>query len=348
MRGCCCALPMRICSARPALRYAAILMTTQSAKYVVLSGGVGGAKLVLGLQQVLRPEQLTVIANTGDDFEHLGLTICPDIDTLLYTLAGVADPHQGWGIKDETWQFMDRLEKLGGDTWFRLGDRDLATHLRRSQLLAEGCSLSEVTTSLRQAMDIAVKVWPMSDQPVRSRIHTADGTLDFQDYFVRQQAQPVARSIEYAGSENANTSPMVLAALRHPDLRAIIVTPSNPWLSIDPILSLSDIKSNINKTNVPVVGISPIVGGQAIKGPTAKLMREMNIEASVTSIAEHYADLLDGLLIDQVDASLGPAAEETGITVEISNTIMQSTQDKIALAQTVIEFAGRLAGTRDA
>jgi len=214
-------------------------------------------------------------------------------------------------------------------------------------LLAEGHRHSEATNHLRQAMGSEVEVWPMSDTPVPTRIVTAAGTLDFQDYFVRQQAEPVARSIRYEGSTAAAPSPMARAALTRQDLAATIITPSNPWLSIDPILSLSDIKSTISGNKPPVVGVSPIVAGKAIKGPTAKLMQEMGIEPSVTSIAAHYAGVLDGLVIDQQDAALAAAVEETGITVEITNTIMHSIEDKIALAQCVLELAGRLNTTRN-
>jgi LPPG:FO 2-phospho-L-lactate transferase len=316
--------------------------------YTVLSGGVGGAKLVLGLQHVLEPSQLKVIANTGDDFDHLGLRICPDIDTLLYTLAGTADPERGWGLAGESWQLMAQLEKLGGPTWFRLGDRDLATHLLRTEWLSAGKSLSDVCCELRRSMDVLPEIWPMSDQPVRTRIVTDAGTLDFQDYFVRQQARPAMRAVAYAGCDTAAAAPAALEALSDSALGAIIITPSNPWLSIDPILSLSDIKSKIKNTSMPVVGVSPIVGGKAIKGPTAKLMAEIGIKPSALSIAQHYADLLDGLVIDEQDAGLRGAIEETGITVEISNTIMRNTQDKIALAETVVALANRLAEARNA
>jgi LPPG:FO 2-phospho-L-lactate transferase len=314
--------------------------------YAVLSGGIGGAKLVLGLQQVLAATQLQVIANTGDDFEHLGLPICPDIDTLIYTLAGVANPETGWGLRNESWQFMAALEALGGATWFRLGDRDLATHVRRRDLLQRGQTLSEATTALRLAQNVSVPIWPMSDAPVRTLIETAGGPLEFQDYFVRQQAQPVALGFYYSGSESARASSGALRALNATDLAAIILTPSNPWLSIAPILSVDDIKATITANAAPVIAVSPIVNGAAIKGPTAKLMRELGIEPSVNSIAMHYRDILDGLVIDTQDRARQDAIEAMGIRVYVTNTVMQNLADKAALAQHVLDFAAQLRADR--
>jgi LPPG:FO 2-phospho-L-lactate transferase len=310
--------------------------------YAVLSGGIGGAKLVLGLQQVLAAGQLQVIANTGDDFEHLGLPICPDIDTLIYSLAGVANPETGWGLRNESWQFMAALEALGGATWFRLGDRDLATHIRRRELLQQGQTLSEATTALQLAQNVAVRIWPMSDAPVRTLIETAGGPLEFQDYFVRQQAQPVALGFHYSGSESARASSGALRALNAADLAAIILTPSNPWLSIAPILSIDDIKATMTANAAPVIAVSPIVNGAAIKGPTAKVMRELGIEPSVNSIAMHYRDILDGLVIDTQDRARQDAIEAMGIRVYVTNTVMQNLADKAALAQHVLDFAAQL------
>lgn len=314
--------------------------------YAVLSGGIGGAKLVLGLQQVLAAGQLQVIANTGDDFEHLGLPICPDIDTLIYSLAGVANPETGWGLRNESWQFMAALEALGGATWFRLGDRDLATHIRRRELLQRGRTLSEATTALRLALNVAVPIWPMSDAPVRTLVETTGGPLEFQDYFVRQQAQPVARGFHYSGSESARASGGALSALKAAGLAAIILTPSNPWLSIAPILSIADIQATITANAAPVIAVSPIVNGAAIKGPTAKLMRELGIEPSVDSIAMHYRDILDGLVIDTQDRARQDAIEAMGIRVYVTNTVMQSLADKAALAQHVVDFAAQLQAER--
>jgi len=323
-------------------------MHSTSPSFAILSGGVGGAKLVLGMAQVLGANQLQVIANTADDFEHLGLTICPDIDTLTYTLAGIANPETGWGLQNETWHFMDSLEKLGGETWFRLGDRDLATHIRRRELLLAGRSLSEVTAELSQALGVTVPIWPMADDPVRTVIETDEGSLAFQDYFVRRQARPVARSFHYTGSDQVRAADSALTALQAATSGAIIITPSNPWLSIDPILSLSDIKTTITTSTAPVIAISPIVGGKAIKGPTAKLMRETGMEPSSLSIAEHYRDIIDGLIIDNQDSAQQDAIEAMGIKVKVCNTVMNSLADKILLAEHTLDFAACMRTGTDA
>ena len=310
----------------------------------VLTGGIGGAKLVLGLAQIFNAEQLQVIVNTGDDFEHLGLPISPDLDTLMYTLAGTVDTKTGWGLAGESWDFMSALEKLKGESWFRLGDKDLATHIRRRQLLSSGLSLSEVTQQLYKAAGVGLQVAPMSDNPVHTRIQTDSQLLDFQDYFVRLKAEPVAHAVVYSGAEQATASPAALSALGDgTDL--ILIAPSNPWLSIDPILSLSDIKATIINTNKPVVGISPIVAGRAIKGPTAKLMRELGHEVSALAIAQHYADILDGIIIDTQDIAQREAIEALGIRVGVSNTLMNTLDDKTALAEFCLDFAGELTGS---
>lgn len=311
-----------------------------AARYTVLSGGVGGARLVLGLQHVLEPGALQVVVNTGDDFEHLGLLICPDLDTLVYTLADCANPETGWGLRDESWAFMDALATLGGPTWFRLGDRDLATHMQRRAALAEGLSLTAVTEQLQQRLGVTTPLWPMSDDPVRTEIHTADGTLAFQDYFVRLGARPVAQGFNYKGAETATASPQALRALEAAD--AIIIAPSNPWLSIAPVLSLPAIGATIGRSNAPVVAVAPVIAGQAVKGPTAKLMQELGIEAGVVGIARHYGSLLDGLIIDRQDAAQQDAIEALGIKVAITDTLMTTLEDKTRLADSVIEFAQRL------
>ena len=313
-----------------------------AARYIVLSGGVGGAKLVRGLQQILSPDDLLVIANTGDDFEHLGLPISPDLDTLMYSLAGIANPDQGWGLVDESWNFMTMLEKLGGDTWFRLGDRDLATHLRRRQLLKQGHSLSAVSAVLCEELDIAIPIVPMSDQPVRTQLETSAGNLGFQDYFVRLQAEPEVSKISYVGSETALVSPPIEMALEGQELRGIIISPSNPWLSIAPILSIPRLKQMIIEASVPVIAVSPVVGGEAIKGPTAKIMRELSMEPSVTSIAQHYQELVTGLIFDNCDAAERSYIENLGLAAMLTNTIMRSDADKKALAQDCIAFIDSL------
>jgi len=272
--------------------------------------------------------------------------VCPDLDTIMYTLAGLAHPEQGWGLAGETFDAFAMVERYGGPAWFRLGDRDLATHIRRRDLLQRGQTLSEATTTLRLAQNVAVPIWPMSDEPVRTLIETAGGPLEFQDYFVRQQAQPVALGFRYSGSESARASSGVLRALNATELAAIILTPSNPWLSIAPILSIDDIKATITANAAPVIAVSPIVNGAAIKGPTAKLMRELGIEPSVNSIAMHYRDILDGLVIDTQDRARQDAIEAMGIRVYVTNTVMQNLADKAALAQHVLDFAAQLRADR--
>jgi len=305
-------------------------------RYVLLSGGVGGAKLALGLSRILPPSALTIIANTGDDFEHLGLHISPDLDTLLYTLAGEVNIDTGWGRRDETWHCMDALEKLGGETWFRLGDRDLATHLERSRRLSAGESLSEVTAALCKKMGVEIRLLPMSDQKVRTRLTTDRGVLDFQHYFVRDAAAPVITRLEYAGAGTARASDGVREALGDPQLAGLVIAPSNPYLSINPILAIPDIRKAIKETSAPRVAVSPIVAGAAIKGPTAKIMRELGHEISSRTVADHYGTLIDHLLIDAADSACANGIEHSGPAVTVCNTVMTSDKDKMDLARRVI------------
>ncbi len=314
-------------------------MTNSDQKFTVLSGGVGGAKLVLGLRDILGADALQVVVNTGDDFEHIGLPVCPDIDTLIYTLADQANPETGWGRRDESWHFMDALAALGGDTWFRLGDRDLGTHVRRRELLQNGVTLSAATLQIARVMGVSTPIYPMSDAPVQTLIATATGEISFQDYFVRLHAQPAITGIRYRSESSAAPGPGALQALAADDLTGIIIAPSNPWLSIAPILSVAELKSSILCNKAPVIAVSPIVDGQAIKGPTAKLMDELGIGASVVGIAEYYRNLIDGLVIDQKDKQHRAIIEGMGIQVAVTNTIMNDLQDKTRLAQFVCDFA---------
>ena len=291
-------------------------------RYVVLSGGVGGAKFALGLSRVLRPEQLTIIANTGDDFSHLGLAISPDLDTLMYTLAGVVNEDTGWGCQDETWSCMAGLAALGAETWFRLGDRDLATHLERTRLLASGLTLTQVTRHLCARLGVAVDLLPMSDAPVRTVIDTGDGPLAFQDYFVRRRAEPAVQGLRYEGATKAPPIAALASLLTDPDLAAVFIAPSNPWLSIDPILAIPSLAAALRSTTAPVIAISPIVGGRALKGPTAKIMGELGVAVSAVEVARHYRPWLDAFIIDQVDA---PSADQvSGLAVFNCNTVMKT------------------------
>ncbi|MGH7029490.1 MAG: 2-phospho-L-lactate transferase [Stellaceae bacterium] len=308
-------------------------MTRADGFVLALSGGIGGAKLALGLHRVLPPGALTVVANTGDDFEHLGLAISPDLDTLLYTLAGIDNPQTGWGRRDETWTFMAALERLGGETWFKLGDGDLATHVERSRRLAAGESLSQITDDFRRRLGIAARLLPMSDDPVRTRLLTAAGWLDFQDYFVRRQCVPVVREIVFAGAATARPHPDFVAALADPALRVVVICPSNPLISIDPILSLSGVREALRATAAPVVAVSPIIGGKAVKGPTAKMMAELGLPVDAASVARHYGDILDHYVIDKGDRS---AMTGLDLPWTATGTLMETLADREALAGVVL------------
>src|SRR6516165_3092314 len=303
---------------------------------LALSGGIGGAKLALGLYRVLPPGALTVVANTGDDFEHLGLSISPDIDTLLYTLAGIDNREMGWGRRDETWTFMAALEVLGGETWFNLGDGDLATHVERTRRLTAGESLSQVTEDFRRRLGISARLLPMTEERVRTRLRTDRGWLDFQDYFVRLRAEPVVREIVYTGAANARANAEFLAALADDDLEAVVICPSNPFLSIDPILSLPDVRDALRNCHAPVIAVSPIIGGQAVKGPTAKIMAELGFPVSAAAVARYYGDILDLYIADDADEN---ELSGLGIPVRVTNTLMLTLADRDALATAVLTAA---------
>jgi LPPG:FO 2-phospho-L-lactate transferase len=309
---------------------------------VVLSGGIGGAKLALGLDRLLAPGALTIIANTGDDFEHLGLAISPDLDTLLYTLADLVNPDTGWGRRDETWSFMEELTRLGGETWFRLGDRDLAVHIERTRRLAAGESLSSITADLARRLGIRSQLLPMSDAPVRTRVRTAGDTLGFQEYFVRDQARPISTGFEYAGADSARPPAAALEALVDPALVAILIAPSNPWLSIGPMLAIPALRQALLASPAPVVAVSPIVAGAAVKGPTAKIMRELGLPASAEAVALHYRELLDGFILDASDRGAAAAIEPMGMAAAATNTVMRTLDEKTALARFALEFAGTI------
>jgi LPPG:FO 2-phospho-L-lactate transferase len=305
---------------------------------LALSGGIGGAKLALGLYRILPPGALMVVANIGDDFEHLGLAISPDIDTLLYTLAGLDNPELGWGRRDETWTFMKALGDLGGETWFNLGDGDLAIHVERTRRLAAGESLSEITDDFRRRLGISARLLPMSDERVRTRLRTQEGWLDFQDYFVRLRCAPVVREIAFAGADQARPQPDFLAALADLNLQAVVICPSNPFISINPILSLPGIREALRACHAPVVAVSPIIGGKAVKGPTAKMMAELGLPVDAATVARHYGDILDHYVADEADAN---EIADLGVPVTLAQTLMQSLEDREGLARAVLEAAGR-------
>lgn len=310
---------------------------------VALSGGVGGAKLVVGLSRALEPGCLTVVANTGDDFEHLGLSVSPDLDTLLYTLGGIDDPVKGWGRRDETWTFMKALGLLGGPIWFQLGDGDLATHIERTRRLAAGEPLSAIMDDFRRRLGIASRILPMSDDPIRTKVRTAEGRLDFQDYFVRLRCEPAVSAIEFEGAAHARPLPQVLAALTDPGLRAVVICPSNPLISIRPILMVPGLRSALAGCRAPLIAISPIVGGKALKGPTAKMLSEFGIVPSAVAVAGCYRDLIDGYVVDDIDAA---SAGGLDIPVAVAPTVMVTLADRVHLARVVLEFADRLAESK--
>lgn len=308
-------------------------------RIVALSGGVGGAKLSLGLYRSLPADALAVIVNTGDDFEHLGLRICPDIDTTLYTLAGLANTELGWGRRGETWNFMQALAELGGETWFRLGDADLALHVERTRRLAAGESLSTIIAALAQRLRIAAQVLPVTDDPVRTQVHTAGGTLAFQDYFVRRRCEPAVRAMSFAGAAEARLCAPARAALGASALEAILLCPSNPYLSVDPMLAVPGLREAVRAAGVPVVAVSPIVAGQALKGPTAKIMRELGLELTPATIARHYEGLIDGLVVDRADAAL---VAELACSAWVTDTVMVTLEDRERLAREALRFAATL------
>ncbi len=313
-------------------------------RILALSGGVGGAKLVQGFAEVLPPAQLEIVANTGDDFEHLGLPISPDLDTVMYTLAGLNNPELGWGQVDESWSFMQALEKLGGESWFALGDRDLATHVRRRQLLAQGLTLEQATATLCQQLGVAQRLVPMSNQSVSTQVCCDGQWLDFQHYFVREQCQPQVSAFRFAGIEQALPSERFAQLLDGiDDLGAIVVCPSNPFVSIDPILQLPGVLPKLKRAAVPVIAVSPIVAGQAIKGPTAKMMLALDMPVSASAVADYYRDWIDGFVLDSRDQASADELERSGIAVCTTNTIMQSLEDKRQLARAVLQFIPRLA-----
>jgi len=309
---------------------------------VALAGGVGGAKLADGLARCVGAD-LTVIVNTGDDFEHLELHISPDLDTVMYTLAGIANPETGWGIAGETWHTLEQLARLGGPDWFKLGDRDLATHILRTQRLRAGERLTDITADLCRALGVTARVLPMSDDPVRTVVQSGEDRFPFQDYFVRLKCSVPVTRLHFDGAASAQPSPEVVAALRDRSLAAVVLCPSNPYLSIDPILAVPGLRELIEQAAVPVVAVSPIIGGAAVKGPAAKIMTELGVTPSVTAIAEHHKGLIDGLMIDTVDAALAPRIEANDIRVATSPILMRDAQDRARLAEEAIAFAQELA-----
>ncbi len=303
-------------------------------RVAVLTGGVGGAKLVKGLQQVVPGPQLTAIVNTGDDFEHLGLPVSPDIDTLLYTLTDLANTQLGWGREGETWSFMEAVRSLGGEDWFSLGDGDLALHVLRRVAKEAGRPLSAITRDFARQWGLELSILPMSDDPVATWLETDSGSLSFQRYFVQQRCEPSVSDIRFEGAASAVPAPGVVEAIATADI--ILLAPSNPWLSVDPLLAVPGLRNALETRQAPLVAVSPLVGGKAVKGPTAKLMNELGLAVTNQSIADHYGSLVDGMVIHEGDAS--PAE----LPVAVTNTLMTSDEDRRRVALAAIDLARQL------
>lgn len=308
---------------------------------VALCGGVGGAKLADGLQQVLAPGALSIIVNTGDDFEHRGLPICPDLDTVLYTLAGVANADQGWGRADETWRVQAEWRELGVDTWFQLGDRDIALHLYRRDLQSQGMTLTQITRALARRLRVATELLPMCDEPSPTTVSTELGELPFQEYFVKHRCAPAVRGFRYGGELAATMPVEVRAALERPDLDGVILCPSNPYLSIAPILAVPGIRDLLARTKAPVIAVSPLIGGAAVKGPAAKIMNELNLPVYSLEIARQYRDFLDVMLIDDGDRALIAAREADDPELETAAILMKSPADRRSLAEACLAVLRR-------
>ena len=312
---------------------------------LALSGGIGGAKLALGLAHVVPPEKLMIVGNIGDDFVHFGQHISPDLDTLMYTLSGTADTEKGWGLANESWNFMQALKKLSGtsgacdETWFQLGDQDLATHLERTRRLAKGETLSQITTDFCRKFGIEARIIPASNDAVRTIVETPEGDLAFQNYFVQKRCEPIVSGLRFQGAENALPTPEFMEMFRNQLLQAVVICPSNPILSIDPILAIRGVREALRECSAPVIAVSPIVGGDTVKGPTAKIMRELGHPVSATAVANYYCDFLDGFIVDFQDEAEIPEIQKMDVSVKATETLMTDLETKTVLANTVMDFS---------
>ena len=306
---------------------------------LALCGGIGGAKLALGLSRIVPGDALTILGNVGDDFEHLGLAISPDLDTLLYTLAGLNNTELGWGRRDETWTFMRVLKDLGGADWFQLGDGDLALHVERTRRLRAGETLSAIVADVARRFGISARIVPASDDPVRTRVDTDAGRLEFQDYFVARRCAPVIHAVEFEGAGAARPAPALLEGLARRKPAAIVVCPSNPFVSVEPILAVPGLVTALRATGAPIVAVSPLIGGKAVKGPTAKMMAELGFDLDAAAVAARYAGFIDGFVLDAADARLAGQIAVPTIAVP---TLMTTLEDRVALARHTLAFAADL------
>ena len=313
-------------------------MTPESRAVLALAGGVGGAKLALGLSLCLPPGDLIVCVNTGDDEAFHGLHVSPDLDTMMYTLSGFSNKENGWGVAGDTFTALEMLGKFGADTWFNLGDRDLATHILRTQMLSEGRTLSEVTSELNKSLGVFHEIIPMSDDPVKTVLSTDEGELPMQRYFVGRRAEPIVSEVRYRGADVADASPGLHDALTKAAL--LVFCPSNPYLSLGPILALPEVRQRIRTFPGKRVCVSPIVGGDAVNGPAGKIMAELGKEVSCVEVAREYRDICDVLVIDSQDRALASQVEEMGVTPLVTSTIMETEEDKIALAREILALSG--------
>ena len=310
--------------------------------HLALSGGIGGAKLALGLEYIFNSTNLMIAGNTGDDFEHFGLNISPDLDTLLYTLSGKSDPERGWGLANETWSFMKAMKEIGGETWFQLGDRDLAIHVERTRRLKEGERLSLITSSFCRKFGVKSQIVPATDDPLKTLVKTPKGILCFQHYFVRDQCRPKILGLKFEGLENAQPCQALEEALESSLLETVVVCPSNPFLSIDPILAVKGVREKLKSSNARVIAVSPIVGGDAVKGPTANNMRDLGFTVSAYTVAKYYSDFIDGFMLDKGDENEISRIESLGMQVGLADTVMTDLQSKIKLAEDVLRFSKTL------
>ncbi len=308
--------------------------------FVVLSGGVGGAKFCHGMVRSVGAENLTTIVNVGDDLELYGLHISPDVDTVVYTLGNLANTNTGWGVTDDTWHNFETLQKLGGAPWFRLGDRDLAMHLGRTKHLRNGGNLTSATAQVCSALGIVTRILPVTDDRLRTMVETETGVLEFQDYFVRRRCEPAVRGLRFEGADEATPSGAVIASLEEAD--TIIIGPSNPYLSIDPMLSMQIVRDALFNASAPIIAVTPIIAGEAVKGPAAKMMRELKLEPSAVTVARHYGNFINGFVLDENDRALKPQIEDMGIGVMITDTLMRDDDERARLACEVVNFADAL------
>ncbi len=310
--------------------------------HLALSGGIGGAKLALGLEHIFNSPKLMIAGNTGDDFEHFGLNISPDLDTLLYTLSGKSDLERGWGLANETWSFMKAMKEIGGETWFQLGDRDLAIHVERTRRLNEGERLSLITSSFCRKLGVKSQIVPATDDSLKTLVKTPEGILSFQHYFVKDQCRAKIIALQFDGSENAQPCSALEKVLESLLLKTVVVCPSNPFLSIDPILAILGLRKKLKKSKARIIAVSPIVGGNAVKGPTANNMRDLGFTVSACSIAKYYSDFIDGFILDKRDEKEIAEIESLGIRVGLADTVMTDLQSKIKLAEDVLRFSETL------